>query len=60
MFRLNSWMRTALVSTVLLTGSAFAQPPQQNAPKVVVGAAMNEQRNGTIEQIYLDKEITVA
>ena len=60
MFRLNSWMRAAIAGAALCTGSAFAQPPRQNAPRVVVDAALNEQRDGTIEQIYLDKEITTS
>lgn len=60
MFRLNSWMRAAIAGAALCSGSVFAQSPQQNAPRIVVDAAMNEQRDGTIEQVYLDKDITTS
>ena len=60
MFRLNLWMRAAIAGAALWTGSALAQPQQQNAPRIVIDAALNEQKDGTIEQVYLDKEITTS
>jgi hypothetical protein len=60
MFRLNAWTRAAIAGAALCAGTAFAQSQPQTVPQIVVDAALNEQKGGTIVEIYLDKEITTA
>ena len=60
MFRLNGWMRAAIAGAALCAGSALAGPQQQDVPKIVIAAAMDEQQNGKIVEAYLDKDITTS